>query len=73
VIDAATKTGNQSVVRLDPRSIGRGHDLRTVSGRLGHANAAMTLRTYARAIDGADADVAATLAAALEDQPEDET
>lgn len=134
LVDAATKTGNQRVVRLDRRSvevitalreerepygpwmlnpgerplnperftnwwrlarrdagietrwrlhdlrhwsateaIGRGHDLRTVSGRLGHANAAMTLRTYAHAIDGADADVAATLAAALEDQPEDET
>lgn len=52
-------------------AIGRGHDLRTVSGRLGHANAAITLRTYAHAIDGAD--VAATLTAALEDQPENET
>jgi integrase len=128
LVDAATKTGNQRVVRLDQRSveavtalreererygpwmlnpgdrplnperltnwwrlarrdagietrwrlhdlrhwsateaIGRGHDLRTVSGRLGHANAAMTLRTYAHAIDGADAEVATTLAAVLED------
>ena len=128
LIDAATKTGNQRVVRLDERTvqaveglrkqrerygpwmlqpgerplnperltgwwrlarrdagidtrwrlhdlrhwsateaIGRGHDIRTVAGRLGHANPAMTLRTYAHALDGADAGVAATLASALED------
>jgi integrase len=48
-------------------AIGRGHDIRTVAGRLGHANPAMTLRTYAHALDGADAGVAATLASALED------
>jgi integrase len=47
-------------------AIGRGHDIRTVAGRLGHANPAMTLRTYAHALDGADAGVAATLASALE-------
>jgi integrase len=47
-------------------AIGRGHDIRTVAGRLGHANPAMTLRTYAHAIDGADAGVAATLAVALD-------
>jgi integrase len=46
-------------------AIGRGLDIRTVAGRLAHANAAMTLRTYAHAMDGADAGVAATLAAAL--------
>ena len=123
LIDAATKTGNRRVVRLDPQTvaaiedlwslrewwgpwlltpferplnperltswwrlarrdadldprwrlhdlrhwsateaIGRGHDVRTVAGRLGHANPAMTLRTYAHALDGADAGVAATLA-----------
>ena len=45
-------------------AIGRGHDIRTVAGRLGHANPAMTLRTYAHALDGADAGVAATLASA---------
>ncbi len=48
-------------------AIVRGHDIRTVAGRLGHANPAMTLRTYAHAIDGADAGVAVTLAAALEE------
>jgi integrase len=47
-------------------AIGRGHDIRTVAGRLGHANPAMTLRTYAHALDGADAGVAATLAASLD-------
>ena len=47
-------------------AIGRGHDIRTVAGRLGHANPAMTLRTYAHAIDGADAGVAATLATVLD-------
>jgi integrase len=47
-------------------AIGRGHDIRTVAGRLGHANPAMTLRTYAHAIDGADAGVAATLAESLD-------
>ncbi len=127
LIDAATKTGNRRVVRLDPQTvaaieglwslsewwgpwlltpferplnperltswwrlarrdagldprwrlhdlrhwsateaIGRGHDIRTVAGRLGHANPAMTLRTYAHALDGADAGVAATLAASLD-------
>ncbi len=49
-------------------AIGHGHDIRTVAGRLGHANPAMTLRTYAHAIDGADAGVAETLASALEDE-----
>ncbi len=129
LVDAATKTGNQRVVRLDERTvqaiealrgereqygpwmlqpgerplnperltawwrlarrdagigtrwrlndlrhrsateaIGRSHDIRTVAGRLGHANPAMTLRTYAHALDGADAGVAATLATALEDE-----
>ena len=48
-------------------AIGRGHDVRTVAGRLGHANPAMTLRTYAHAIDGADEGVATTLASALDD------
>jgi integrase len=47
-------------------AIGRGHDIRTVAGRLGHANPTMTLRTYAHAMDGADAGVATTLATALE-------
>ena len=51
-------------------AIGRGHDIRTVAGRLGHANPAMTLRTYAHALDGADAGVAATLAASLDGERE---
>ncbi len=128
LLDSATKTGNQRVVRLDERSvrgiealrrererfgpwtlqpgerplnperltgwwrlarrdagietrwrlhdlrhwsateaIGRSHDIRTVAGRLGHANPAMTPRTYAHALDGADAGVAATLAGASEE------
>ena len=50
-------------------AIGRGHDIRTVAGRLGHANPAMTLRTYAHELDGAG--VAATLAAALEGLDDD--
>jgi len=52
-------------------AIGHGHDIRTVAGRLGHANPAMTLRTYAHAIDGADAGVAATLATVLDGGPDD--
>ncbi len=47
-------------------AIGHGHDIRTVAGRLGHANPAMTLRTYAHAIEGADIGVAETLAGALD-------
>ena len=50
-------------------AIGSGHDIRTVAGRLGHANAAMTLRVYAHVLERADQAVAATLASALTDQP----
>jgi integrase len=42
-------------------SIVCGHDIRTVANRLGHANPAMTLRTYAHAVESADAPVAQTL------------
>ena len=35
-------------------SIGQGHDVRTVAGRLGHCNPAMTLRVYAHAFAAAD-------------------
>ncbi len=35
-------------------AIGQGHDVRTVAGRLGHADASMTLRTYAHAFAAAD-------------------
>jgi integrase len=41
-------------------AIGQGHDVRTVAGRLGHANPAMTLRVYAHAF-AADQAVAAAL------------
>ncbi len=33
-------------------TITAGHDVRTVAGRLGHANPAMTLRVYAHAVEG---------------------
>jgi integrase len=46
-------------------AITSGHDVRTVAGRLGHANPAMTLRVYAHAVEGADQAVAAELGAAL--------
>jgi integrase len=39
-------------------AIGAGHDVRTVAGRLGHANPAMTLRVYAHAVEAADEAVA---------------
>jgi integrase len=42
-----------------------GHDVRTVAGRLGHANPAMTLRVYAHAVQAADEAVALTIGAAL--------
>lgn len=37
-------------------AITNGHDVRTVAGRLGHVNAAMTLRVYAHAIEAAEED-----------------
>jgi integrase len=42
-------------------AIGQGHDVRTVAGRLGHANPAMTLRVYAHAFAAADQAVATSL------------
>jgi len=42
-------------------AVGQGHDVRTVTGRLGHANPAMTLRVYAHAFAAADQAVAAGL------------
>jgi integrase len=42
-------------------AIGQGHDIRTVAGRLGHANPAMTLRVYAHSFAAADQAVAAGL------------
>ena len=46
-------------------AIASGHDVRTVAGRLGHANPAMTLRVYAHAVDGADRALAGALGDAL--------
>ncbi len=48
-------------------AIGRGHDIRTVANRLGHANPAMTLRVYAHALEAADQAVAETLGAVLDE------
>ena len=42
-------------------SIARGHDIRTVANRLGHANPAMTLRVYAHAVESTDGPVAEML------------
>lgn len=48
-------------------AIGQGHDVRTVAGRLGHANPAMTLRVYAHAFAAADQAVAAGLGGLLDE------
>jgi integrase len=50
-------------------AIGQGHDVRTVAGRLGHANPAMTLRVYAHAFAAADQAVAAGLGELLGGPP----
>jgi integrase len=50
-------------------AIAGGTDVRTVAGRLGHANAAMTLRVYAHALEGADQTVADALGGLLDDAP----
>jgi integrase len=50
-------------------AIGQGHDVRTVAGRLGHANPAMTLRVYAHAFAAADQAVAAALGELLKPDP----
>jgi integrase len=39
-------------------AIAAGHDVRSVAGRLGHANPAMTLRVYAHAVQGGDTRIA---------------
>jgi integrase/predicted nucleotidyltransferase len=48
-------------------AITSGHDVRSVAGRLGHANPAMTLRVYAHAVEGADQALASSLAGTLDD------
>jgi integrase len=45
--------------------IGAGHDIRTVSGRLGHAQTSMTLDRYAHALPVGDAAAAAEIGALL--------
>jgi integrase len=52
-------------------SIARGHDIRTVANRLGHANPAMTLRVYAHAVESADGPVATMLGDVLDGRAED--
>ena len=47
-------------------AIASGHDVRTVAGRLGHANAAMTLRVYAHVVSAADEVLAVGLGDALD-------
>ena len=47
-------------------AITHGHDVRTVAGRLGHANPAMTLRVYAHAVETADVQLAESLGALLD-------
>jgi integrase len=47
-------------------AIAAGHDVKTVADRLGHANAAMTLRVYAHAFAASDRAVADSVGALLE-------
>jgi integrase len=46
-------------------ALGRGFDLATVAGRLGHADPSTTLRVYSHALADRDADLAASLGDAL--------
>jgi integrase len=48
------------------RLLAAGVPVRTVSGRLGHANAATTLGVYAHFLEESDRDAAQTLGALLE-------
>ena len=47
-------------------AIAAGHDVKTVADRLGHANAARTLRVYAHAFAASDRAVADSVGALLE-------
>ena len=81
--DYATKTfqqirtaAKQSTVRLHDlrhfaatRLLAAGVPVRTVSGRLGHANAATTLSVYAHFVEASDADAARILGAFLDSNP----
>ncbi|MGH9059319.1 MAG: tyrosine-type recombinase/integrase, partial [Acidimicrobiales bacterium] len=44
---------------------GQGIGVRTIAGRLGHANPSLTLRTYAHFLDAADRDAAAAIGAVV--------
>jgi integrase len=46
---------------------GQGISVRTIAGRLGHANPSVTLRTYAHFLDVSDRDAADKLGALLAD------
>lgn len=46
-------------------AIGAGTDVRTVAGRLGHADASVTLRVYAHALEARDRDLAQVLSYAV--------
>jgi integrase len=46
-------------------AIASGADVRTVAGRLGHADASVTLRVYAHALEARDRDLAGVLGAAV--------
>jgi integrase len=48
------------------QAIAGGHDIRAVAARLGHADASMTLRVYAHAVDGRDRQIAGTMASVLD-------
>jgi integrase len=49
-------------------AISGGHDVRTVAGRLGHADASMTLRVYAHALEAPDRELASGLADVLDNR-----
>lgn len=46
-------------------ALSEGHDVRTVAGRLGHADASTTLRVYAHVVEARDQELAGTLGRAL--------
>ena len=52
-------------------AISRGRHVRTVASRLGHANAAMTLRSYAHAAEAADKEVASMLGDLLDGEADE--
>lgn len=53
--------------------IGAGHDIRTVSGRLGHAQTSTTLNTYAAFLGARDREAANQLAALLDPQEDQDS